>query len=418
MVAYLCTWLLVFAIPWENVVFIPGIGTISKLFGIGAFGATLLRVLLQKKIRRLVPFHWAAFAYLCWVLLSVMWSVNETCHEGKLCDVPQTINTYVQLFLMLFVIWEATPTPSRVTNLLQAYVLGAYVAAGSTIYNYSIGEQAGHSAARFTATGFDANDLGMMLALALPMAWYLASVSRYSFQRWLNRAYFVFGGVAILLTGSRGAMLATIVALAVVPWTLTHLRRGVRIVAIVFIAGAGVAGLTFVPAATFARLSTTGTEISEGDLNSRLEIWKTGFSVVPERPLHGFGPAGWRTAVTARFGVKGAHDTFLAILVDEGLIGLLLYLSMFVMVLRGILVLPTFQRRIGLILLATLIVAITPLDWDTKKPAWVILGLLVAYSEVFAHAQWGRDPRAAMRPQGNRPGSPQQARMPRRVIAR
>ncbi|HWN18342.1 MAG TPA: O-antigen ligase family protein [Gemmatimonadales bacterium] len=418
MVAYLCTWLLVFAIPWENVVTVPGIGTISKLFGIGAFGVTLLRVLLQKKIRRLAPFHWAAFAYLCWILLSVLWSVNETCHEGKLCDVPQTINTYVQLFLMLWVLWEATPTASRITNLLQAYVLGAFVAAASTIHNYSIGASAGHAATRFTATGFDANDLGMMLALALPMAWYLASVSRYSLQRWLNRAYFAFGGVAILLTGSRGAMLATIVALSVVPWTLTHLRRGVRIAAIVFIAGAGVAALTFVPATTFERLGTTGTEISEGNLNSRVQIWKTGLTVVPERPLHGFGPAGWRTAVTARLGVKGAHNTFLAILVDAGLIGLLLYLSMFVLVLRGILVLSTFQRRIGLILLATLIVALTPLDWDTRKPAWVMLGLLVAYSEALAHAQWGRGPRAAMRPEGNRPGSPQPARMPRRVIAR
>ena len=417
MVAYVCTWLLVFAIPWENVVFVPGIGTISKLFGIGAFGATLLRVLLQKKMRTLVPFHWAGFAFLCWIMLSVMWSVNETCHEGKLCDVPQTINTYVQLFLMLWVLWEATPTASRITNLLQAYVLGAYVAAGSTIHNYSIGAQAGHASTRFTATGFDANDLGMMLALALPMAWYLASVSRSSLQRWLNRAYFVFGGVAILLTGSRGALLATIVALFVIPWTLTHLRRGVRVAAIVFMAGAGVAALTVVPASTFERLSTTTSEISEGTWNSRLEIWKTGFSVVPERPLHGFGPAGWRTAVTARYGVKGAHNTFLAILVDEGLIGLLLYLSMFVVVAKGILTLPSFHRRVGLILLATLIVAITPLDWDTKKPAWVMLGLLVAYSEALAHLNRAGDLRGLTRPQANRPG-PQQVRMPRRVIAR
>lgn len=418
MVAYVFAWLFVFAVPWENVVVIPGLGTISKLLGIGAFGATVLRVLLEARVRRLVQFHWVAFAFLCWVLLSVFWAVNITCMPGKLCDVPLTINTYLQLFLMLWVLWEATPTPSRAIHLLQAYVLGAYVAAGSTIYNYATGAGIEKDEGRFAASGFDANDLGMMLALALPMAWYLASLAPGAAQRWVNRGYFVIGVVAILLTGSRGALLATIVALCVIPWTLTHLRRGVRIGAVVIMAGAGVAGMLFVPAASFERLSTTSSEISEGNLNARLGIWTTGLRVVPARPLHGYGPAGWRTAVSHRFGIKGAHNTFLAILVDEGLIGLLLYLSMFALVLRGILALPTFPRRVGLILLATLIVALTPLDWDTKKPAWVLLGLLVSFVQALAPGRRGAEVNPTARAPGYGPGPRQPVRMARRVGAK
>jgi O-antigen ligase len=248
------------------------------------------------------------------------------------------------------------------------------------------------------------------------MAWYLASVASGANRRWVNRGYFVIGVVAILLTGSRGAMLATIVALSVIPWTLTHLRRGVRIGAVVIMLGAGVAAMLFVPAASFERLSTTRTEISQGTMNSRLEIWRRGLLAVPGRPLHGYGPAGWRPAVSHRFGVKGAHNTFLAILVEEGFIGLLLYLGIFALVLKGILALPTFPRRVGLTLLATLVTALTPLDWDTRKPAWVLLALLVAFSEVPPHGRRAGSPPATA--PGYGPTSRQPVRMARRIMAK
>jgi O-antigen ligase len=382
-IAYVFFWVFVFAIPWENVIVFPGLGTISKLVGIVAFGVTGIRVLLTAKVRRLNSFYWVAFAYLCWVLLSASWAVNTYCSPVFGCPVRNTINQYLQFFVMLWVLWEVTPTRSRLLNLLQAYVLGAYVAAGNTIYNYAIGASLKHAYGRYAAEGFDPNDLGMLLALGLPMAWYLGSVSTSTFMRWLNRGYFIAGTVAILLTGSRGALLASIVAMAVVPWTLTQVRRGVRIAAVVLMVGAGVLAVRFVPEEIFKRLSTTTTEISEGTMNERLEIWKAGIAAVPARPLQGYGPAGWQMALSHQLGIKGPHNTYLAILVDEGLIGLTLFLALFVILLNRLLLLPNvFERRVGLIILMTFSIAILPLAWDTKKAAWLILGLLMAYSEV------------------------------------
>jgi O-antigen ligase len=382
-VAYIFFWVFVFVIPWENVVVFSGLGTISKLVGIAAFGVTAARVLLTTKVRRLDSFHWIGFAYLCWVLLSASWAVNTSCSPVFGCPVRNVIDQYLQFFVMLWVLWEVTPTRSRLINLLQAYVLGGYVAASITVYNYAIGASLKHAYGRYAAEGFDPNDLGMVLGLGLPMAWYLGSIATNGVQRWLNRGYFLVGTVAILLTGSRGALLASIVALSVIPWTLTQVRRGVRVAAVVIMFGAAVLAAKFVPEELFKRLSTTTSEISEGTMNDRLQIWKAGIEAVPARPLQGYGPGGWQMALTHELGFKGPHNTYLAILVDEGMIGLLLFLMLFVIIYNRMRLIPNiFERRVGLTILWTFIVAITPLAWDTRKAGWLILGLLISYAEV------------------------------------
>lgn len=376
MVAHIFTWLFVFAVPWQNVVLIPGLGTISKLLGIGAIGATVLHVLFSGRVRPLLSFHWVAIAYFMWIFMSAFWAIAR--QESVLGD----INTDVQILVMIWVIWEAAPTVSRFTSLLQAYVLGAYVAAGSTIYNYLTGAAIKSDTTRFSASGFDPNDLGMLLALAMPMAWYIASHASSPVQRWLNRLYFVVGTFAILLTSSRGALLAAVVALFVIPWTLTHVRTGLKIAIVVIALGAAVLAVQLVPEKSFERLATTKSEIEEGTLNSRLRIWKEGISLIPQRPLQGVGPAGWYPAVGMRIGNVAPHNTYLAIAVEEGLVGLFLYLLLFAVLLKRLLALPTFERRVGLGQLATLMIAILPLGWHQNKASWLVLALLAAWSTV------------------------------------
>lgn len=378
MLAHIFAWLFVFTVPWQNVVFIPGLGTFSRLLGIGAIGATLLHVLLAGRVRKLISFHWVAIAFFAWVLLSVFWAL------GVKSSVERNLNTYVQVLVMMWVIWEAAPTRARFVNLLQAYVLGAYVAAGSTIFNYVTGQGSIKNLQRFTASGFDPNDLGVLLALALPMAWYIASSSPSGFQRWLNRAYFVAGTVGILLTGSRSALVVAVVGLFAIPWTLRQVSRGVRVATVVVMVVTGILAVRFVPASLFQRLATTGTEISEGTMNNRLLIWKGGLAVVPQRALQGYGPGGWYPAVSRNLGNAAPHNTYLSILVEEGLVGLVIYLGMFWVILIRLLRLPTLERRVGFTLLATLMTALTPLGWELHKGGWLVLALLAGWSDVLA----------------------------------
>jgi hypothetical protein len=91
-------------------------------------------------------------------------------------------------------------------------------------------------------------------------------------------------------------------------------------------------------------------------------------------------------------------------LVEEGIVGLLLYLGMFVVLLIRLRTLPSFERRIGVALLATLAIAILPLGWDVYKASWLILSLLAAWSVVFARERAAAYPQA-VRPPFRRPGN-------------
>jgi O-antigen ligase len=379
-IAYGALWLFCFAVPWQNILLIPGVGTISRLMGIVAFGLTVFAVVVSARVRRLQPFHVAAVLF----VICAGFGVFRTADEGRAIT---KFGTYLQLLLVLWMIWELAPTYQRTRGLLLAYVCGAYVAAINTIMVYR--SLAGTSARRFAAAGFDPNDLGMILALAVPMAWYLGMTYQKPLLRWLCRAYIPLGLVAIGLTSSRGAMIASVVALLIVPVSMTQLSPG-RIAAAVFLLFAsGAAAITYIPANTWDRFHATAAEtaVGRGNLNSRLVVWKAGIRAFSERPILGYGTSGFNWAVRSQ-----SHNSYLSVLVEQGIVGFMLYSMMFIAVFVRIMRMPTMERRFGLVLLVTLGVAMLPLVWDDRKSVWVILGVLTALAAALPSRSAGYQP--------------------------
>jgi len=366
--AYAALWVFVFAVPWENIILIPGIGTIGRLMGMVAVGFALLAALISGRLRRPGPFHVAAVLFVIWAGIGVFRAVDEGRAVSK-------FGTYFQLLLVLWMIWELASTFGRQRGLLLAYVLGAYVSAINTIMAYR--SLLGTSARRFTATNFDPNDLGMTLALALPMAWYLGMTHRQPLVRWICRAYIPVGLVAIGLTGSRGALLASIVALLIVPVSMTQLSPGRVAAGIFLIFASGAAVVSYIPASSWERFGTTRREVvnRSGNVNSRLVVWKMGLRAFSRRPFVGYGTSSFNWTVRSQ-----AHNAYLTVLVEQGIIGFTMYMAMFIAVFIKVLGIPRMERRFALVLLATLAVAMLPLGWDDRKPVWVIPALLAAFA--------------------------------------
>jgi O-antigen ligase len=400
--AYAALWMFVFSVPWENVIAIPGVGAISRLFGMVALGLAVLAALVAGRVRRWRAFHVAALLFVIWSGCSVLLFQMEV--------VPKKFYTYVQLFLVLWMIWELAPSAQRARGLFMAYVLGAYISAFSTIM--ASRRQMG-IARRFAATGFDANDLAAALVLALPMAWYVGSTTRHTALRWICRAYIPVGIVAIGLTGSRGGMLATIVALLVIPLTMTRISPGRLAMAIAILCLSGSLAVAYIPETVVQRLSTTKGDVEEGRLGGRLKIWVAGAKAFAKQPILGYGTSGYKTAITPFLPTKAqvAHNSFLSLLVEQGILGFFMYLTMIVSVFRAVLGLHQLERRFGLVLLATLMVVMLPLTWEDRKPVWFVLAALLG----LAAARW---PQAAQRaPWQTRPGRavpvPQKSPRPR-----
>jgi O-antigen ligase len=375
--AYAALWIFIFALPWQNIIVIPGVGTISRLMGMIAFALLLLAAVLSGRLRRWRPFHLSALLFLLWA----GWGLyrGEMRHVDDYEIMVHKFVTYVQLFLVLWMVWELAPTPRRQLGLLFAYVLGAYVAAVNTILVY---RRAASTVRRFAAEGFDPNDLAMTLALAMPMAWYLGLMYRRTIWRWLCRGFLPVGLMALVLTGSRGGLIAGIVGLLIVPFTMVRFSPGRIAAAVLLLGGGGVIAVANAPDVVVQRLATTQDQFQEGGMNGRLRIWSAGVEALMQRPVFGHGTGGFERAVVPILGSRrGAHNSFLGVLVEQGVLGFLLYAAMFVTVFRQVLRLSFMERRFALVLLTTLGVAMLPLTWDDAKPVWFVLGFLIAFAE-------------------------------------
>jgi O-antigen ligase len=374
--AYVALWGFVFTIPWENVVVIHGVGAISRLLGMVAVGFALLAVVVTGRFRRWHLVHVAA-------LLFLVWSGCNYLFFGGTDSISKKFLTYVQLVVVLWMVWELAVSRSRQLNLLVAYVLGAYVAAFDTILVYR--HHAG-GVRRFAAEGFDPNDLAMALALAIPMAWYIGMTHRRVLVRWAGRAYLPIGLMAIGLTASRGGMLASVVALLIIPMTMTKLSPQRLATIMVMVCLAGALAVAYIPSTVLTRLESTRSEVAGGRLGGRGKIWVAGVRAFTLRPLAGYGPGAFKSAVRPSLGSLSqvAHNTFLSVLVEEGLIGFILFMTMFVSVFRAIRRLPLLERRFTLSLMATLGVAMLPLSWDDNKSVWFVLAALLGFATAFA----------------------------------
>ena len=375
--AYAALWLFIFSVPWEGLTASNGITVITRVTGALALGLTLSSVIISARVRRWRMVHVLALLFVLWCGLGIM--------MFHMPQVPRKFYTFVQLFAVLWMIWELAPSRGRVLGLLLAYVGGAYVSVFGTLLLFR--REAG-VLRRFSAGGVDPNTLAMMLAMALPMAWYLGMYHQKPWLRWVCRAYVPIGMVAIGLTGSRGGMIASLVALLFVPLSMTNLSPGRLVTAITVLSLSGALAVAYVPDRVVQRLATTGESVEDLSFGGRFRLWRAGANAFARKPLMGHGVSSFKRAVTADLGsnIQVAHNSYLSVLVEEGLIGFLMFSMMLFSVFLAVLRLSRLERRFALVLFFTAAVAMLPLTMEDHKSIWVVLGILIGFSAVHQSA--------------------------------
>jgi O-antigen ligase len=377
--AFASLWLLAFAIPWEDAITISGFGTSARLIGVVTVALGLLAILERGTLKRPTPGHFMMALFVISAAVSYLWSLYP---EGTL---NQTV-TYIQLFTLVWLIWELCPRIREQKQVMQAYVLGTFVSGTDTIYRFLAHQESAYQ--RYAGSGLDANDLGLMMALSIPMS-YCLLIQEKGWMVWVYRLQLVLAGTTVLLTASRGATLSCVVALATVPLTLAQLTKRKRVALLLTLLLLAFAILQFVPASSWERLSTMPSEVEHGTMTGRVVIWKAAWEIFREHPLVGIGSNAFRLVVSRVLEepirlddpdspAPPAHNTFLSVLVEQGVIGFAIFVALLVVLGLSLRKVPLLTRKMWIVMLAVWAVGVSSLTWEMRKPTWFFFGLLLA----------------------------------------
>ncbi len=372
-IVFVFSLMFIFFIPWEGVIELPGLGTAAKLIGFVVAASLAATIIITNRFRMPGPFHLLFCLFVLWNAASVFWSADPD-------KTVTQLRTWVQLLGMAFILWELYTSREALLAALQAFILGEYVAIGKGLYNFFTGNVFYTHYQRFSPSEQTNPDgFGIIVVLGIPIAWYLANSQHdFPFSRWIrvvNYAYIPAAFVGLALSGTRTAMIAAIPGMLFGLASLTRLRPWARITIFVFLMTSMLLLLPHVQdLRSFQRLGTTYTELTQGDLNNRTNNWREGLISFTEHPLLGVGSNMYRSV--NRLG-KLAHNSFISVLVELGLIGFALFASILAVAAIQALRHPKLEAAFWLTVLLVWAIGASSLTYEHRKATWLFLTLTV-----------------------------------------
>ena len=149
-------------------------------------------------------------------------------------------------------------------------------------------------------------------------------------RRLLSLATVVLGVFPLFFSYSRGAYVA---AMGVLVFFGLAKKRSLLILALVLF----ISWQTLLPATVVERIKMTKTEEGqlEGSAGVRLDLWSHAVDLFKKNPILGVGWGGYRYTVPEELRFKDTHNLYLKTLSEQGMIGLLLLLFIFLLALRS-----------------------------------------------------------------------------------
>jgi O-antigen ligase len=375
--AFILLWVYVFTLPWDYILqFGDPIGSAGRVAGLLALAGCIVLVSATGTMRRLRAFHIAAAIYLGVVTLSIFWTADPL-------YTAQAIRTYLQSIMAVWLIWELASSETLM-NLGVAYLAGAWIGAISVLRNFSTTTLlAKAKEARFTPDGWNSNDIALALALAIPFALYFAARRTNWITKCLACGYLILGPMAIVLTSSRGGLAVMAIAMSALPLYFRRQKPAAKLLMALVLVSAICLALHFTPAQSWDRLSTIYSSIVSGDLNSRELIWQSGLRTFSNSCVVGVGAGAFQSGAGSFF---NAHNTYLSVLVEQGLLGFSVFSVILGFVIFSVALLKGEERMTCVFLLLSWGVGVFTLGWATSRVTWFVLGFIVACAHATPNA--------------------------------
>lgn len=330
---------------------------------------------------------YALIGFVAWCGLSVLWAENP----GRAFE-----GTYrFALDALLFpIVYAAIRNNKHVVLILATFMAGAVL---SAIYGIIAPPPPDNinDISRLSGAGLDPNELASVLIAALALAAAFAAGARQTVAaRVAAVVVAVFCVAGVLLSFSRGGLVALVVALFTAVIVGGRWRAG-AVALLVALAGA-----TFVYFTTFATPREVQRFVHPGGGSGRKDIWTVGWRMVAANPYVGVGVNNFAVSSVhylLRPGVisrpvfiidepKEAHNIYLGMLAETGILGTALFMSILVFSLSACLrgarrFMHVGDRRMELLTRATFVALMAVLAADFflseiySKQLWLLLAL-------------------------------------------
>jgi O-antigen ligase len=364
-----------FAIPWEYSLDLGApFGDIARITGLLVLLVVIPAVLQTGRIRKPATLHWLMLAFFLWFCCSYFWSVEPVATLERM-------RAFVQVMMVAPLAWELVESWDDLRNLIRANVAGCVVLALLTVADFASPTAAGQI--RFVAEGQDPNDAARFLDLGFPLATLLVLVERRRWTKILALGYLPLGLLSVLLSASRGGVLAAAIAIAGCAFLLFRSRPQIAFRGMLAAPMLLLLFWRLIPSATLARIASMGEQLSGGDLNQRLNIWIAGWRAFAHAPLLGSG-AGTFVASARLAQFDTAHNTALSIGVEGGLVALTLALAILVLAVRY--VLRTGGAARGAFGTGLMICVVTSVvaTVEANRSTWFLIALIAVAARLYS----------------------------------
>jgi O-antigen ligase len=161
-------------------------------------------------------------------------------------------------------------------------------------------------------------------------------------------------------------------------------RRNIGTTALL-ITGAVISIMAVIPAQSWDRVFTIRDQVLTGTMTNRTTIWSAGLRQFAEHPVLGVGAGAFPTAVQyVDHGIPMvAHNTYLSILVQLGVVGAILISAILGIAWRRILSMQGARKRLWAISLLTWCIGVFGLTWEYKKMTWLLFALIIGQARTY-----------------------------------
>ncbi len=379
--------LLLLALPTDGMTNIAGLAMV-KVAGLMVFGLTAVLVITGTDLRGEPWFFLFSLLYVSWALFSFLWTPMPVNYESiQAINSQQSLKAHLYLLALLLLMFQVIRTEQDLQYAFVAFMLGTLGLMFLLARNYD----PGGNTVRYQIQGFDANETAVQIAMTIPLAIYLLTLSKVWLLRVFSVAYLPVAMFAIMITGSRtGAVIMLLGLMGFIPW-LWRASLPMKAVSTLALVLALVGVASVINEKTLERLFTTGSEISQGTLNERSVTWSRAYEEWDTQPVFGHGLGSFRRVINRHNIDYTAHNSFVAITVEQGVVGLALYAGVIFVAVFSAFRLDSGRRMIMLSLLLVVLMGQMALTLYENMYIWfayllpvLVLGLR---NEQFEQAQ-------------------------------